>query len=61
MPGSDLRLFLCIGVTRAWSQSSGSLGVFYDCWKMCVIIGAISAAVSLRTLAGSSSGPVALF
>ena len=28
--------------------------------EKCVIIGAISAAVSLRTLAGSSSGPVAL-
>ena len=56
-----MRLFLCIGVTRAWSQSSGSLEVLYDCCKICVIIGAISAAVSLRTLAGNSSGPVALF
>ena len=32
-----------------------------DCWKMCVMMGAICSAVSLRTLAGSSSGPVALF
>ena len=35
--------------------------MFYDCWKMCVMMGAICSAVSLRTLAGSSSGPVALF
>ena len=35
--------------------------MLYDCWKMCVIMGAICSAVSLRTLAGSSSGPVALF
>ena len=35
--------------------------MLYDCWKMCVMMGAISSAVSLRTLAGSSSGPVALF
>ena len=33
----------------------------YDCWKMCVMMGAICSAVSLRTLAGSSSGSVALF
>ena len=35
--------------------------VVHDCWKMCVMMGAICSAVSLRTLAGSSSGPVALF
>ena len=35
--------------------------MLYDCWKMCVMMGAISSAVSLRMLAGSSSGPVALF
>ncbi len=35
--------------------------VLYDGWKMCVMMGAICSAVSLRTLAGSSSGPVALF
>ena len=32
-----------------------------DCWKNWVIMGAICSAVSLRTLAESSSGPVALF
>ena len=48
-------------MTSAWSQSFGSLPVLYDCWKMCVMMGAICSAVSLRTLAGSSSGPVALF
>ena len=31
LAGSDLRLFLCIGVTSAWSQSSGSLEVLHDC------------------------------
>ena len=35
--------------------------MLYDCWKMCVMMGAICSAVSLRTLAGSSSGQVALF
>ena len=35
--------------------------MLYDCWKMCVMMGAICSAVSLRTLAGSSSGPVSLF
>ena len=35
--------------------------MLYDCWKMCVMMGAICSAVSLRTLAGSSCGPVALF
>ena len=35
--------------------------MLYDCWKMCVMMGAICSAVSLRTLAGCSSGPVALF
>ena len=35
--------------------------MLYDCWKMCVMMGAICSAVSLRTLPGSSSGPVALF
>ena len=35
--------------------------MLYDCWKMCVMMGAICSAVSFRTLAGSSSGPVALF
>ena len=35
--------------------------MLYDCWKMCVMMGAICSAVPLRTLAGSSSGPVALF
>ena len=35
--------------------------MLYDCWKMCVMIRAICSAVSLRTLTGSSSGPVALF
>ena len=35
--------------------------MLYDCWKMCVMMGAICSAASLRTLAGSSSGPVALF
>ena len=40
----------------------GSVLVLYDCWKMCVMMGAICSAISLRTLAGSSSGPVvALF
>ena len=50
-----------MGVTNACSQSLGGLPVLYDCWKMCVMMGAICFAVSLRTLAGSSSGPVALF
>ena len=35
--------------------------MLYDCWKMCVMMGAICSAAFLRTLAGSSSGPVALF
>ena len=38
--------------------------MLYDCWKMCVMMWAICSAVSLkklRTLAGSSSGPVDLF
>ena len=48
-------------MTSACSQSLGSLPVLYDCWKMCVMMWAICSAVSLRTLAGSSSGPVALF
>ena len=34
--------------------------MLYDCWKIWVMMGAICFAVSLRTLAGSSSGPVAL-
>ena len=38
-----------------------SVPVVYDCWKMCVMMGAICSAVSLRTLAVSSSGQVALF
>ena len=50
-----------MGVTNACSQSLGSLPVFYDCWKILVMMGAICFAVPLRTLAGSSSGPVALF
>ena len=53
--------FLCMGVTNACSQSTGSFPVSYDCWKVLVIMGAICFAVSLRTLAGSSSGPVVLF
>ena len=53
--------FLCIDVTSAWSQSIGSLHLLNNCWKMCVIIGAISSAVSFRILDGSSSGSVALF
>ena len=53
-------LFLCIGVTNACSQSFGSLHVLYDCWKIWVMMGAICFAVSLRTLAGSSSGSIAL-
>ena len=35
--------------------------MLYDCWKMYVMTGAICSAVSLRTIAGSSYGPVALF
>ena len=35
--------------------------MLYDCWKMCVMMGAICSGVSLRSLAGSSSGLVALF
>ena len=35
--------------------------MLYDCWKICVMMGAICSAVSLMTLAGSSSVPVALF
>ena len=50
-----------MGVTNACSQSLGSFPVLYDCWNIWVIMGAICFAVSLRTLAGSSSGPVALF
>ena len=53
--------FLCIGVTNACSQSLGSLHVSYDCWKIWVMMGAICFTVSLRTLAWSSPGPVALF
>ena len=53
--------FLCTGVTNACSQSLGSLPVLYDCWNILVMMGAICFAVSLRTLAGSSSGPVALY
>ena len=30
--------------------------MLYDCWKMCVMMGTICSAVSLMTLAGSSSG-----
>ena len=52
---------LCMGVNNACSQSLGSFPVLYDCWKIWVMMGAICFAVSLRTLAGSSSGPVALF
>ena len=29
--------------------------MLYDCWKICVMMGAICSAVSFRTLAGSSS------
>ena len=54
------RVFLWIGVTSAWSQSLGSLPVLYDCWKMCVMMGAICSAVSW-TLAVSLSGPVLSF
>ena len=50
-----------MGVTNACSQSLGSLPVLYDIWKIWVMMGAICFAVSLRTLAGSSSGSVALF
>ena len=50
-----------MGVTNACSQLLGSLPVLYDCWKIWVMMGAICFAVSLRTMAGSSSGPVALF
>ena len=35
--------------------------MLHDCWKILVIMGAICFAVSLRTLAESSSRPVALF
>ena len=49
--------FLCMRVTNACSQSLESFPVSYNCWKICVIMGAICFAVSLRTLAGSSSGP----
>ena len=35
--------------------------MLYDCWMMCVMMGVICSEISLRTLAGSSSGPVALF
>ena len=35
--------------------------MLYDFWKMCVMMEDICSAVSLRTLAGSLSGPVALF
>ena len=45
-----------VGVTSALSQSLGSLLVLCGCWKICVMMGAICSAV-----AGSSSGPVALF
>ena len=61
LAGSDVWLFLCIGVTNACSQPLESLPVWYDCWKIWVMMGAICFAVSLRTLAGGSSGPVALF
>ena len=50
-----------MGVINAYCQPLGSLSVLYDCWKIWVMMGAICFAVSLRTLAGSSSGPVALF
>ena len=50
-----------MGVTNAWSQSLGSFPVLYVCWKIWVMMGAICFAVYLGTLAGSSSGPVALF
>ena len=46
-----------MGVTNVCNQSLGSLPVLYDCWKIWVMMGAICLAVSLRTLAGSSSGP----
>ena len=39
----------------------GSLLVLYDCWKMGVMMGGhlfCSRPLSLKTLAGSSSGPV---
>ena len=29
----------------------------YDCWKMCVMMGAICSAVSLRTLTGGQTKP----
>ena len=36
--------------------------LYYDCLEgVCVMMGATCSAVSLRTLAGSLSGPVALF
>ena len=54
-------LFLCMEVTNACSQSLGSIPGLYDCWKIWVMMGAICFAVSLRTLTGSSSGPLALF
>ena len=50
-----------MGLTNACSQSLGSFPGSYDCWKICVIMEAICFAVSLKTLAGGSSGPVALF
>ena len=48
-------------VTNACSQSLGSLPVLDDCLKIWVMMGAICFEVYLRTLAESSSGPVALF
>ena len=50
-----------MGVNNTCSQSSGSVPVSCDYWTMWVITGGICFAVSLRALAGSLSGPVALF
>ena len=49
-----------IGVTSTLSQSFGEFACVV--WLLeDVMMGAICSTVSLRTLAGSSSGPVALF
>lgn len=50
-----------MGLMLASRQSSGHSPVSYDLVNICFKIGAHSAAVSLSTLLGSSSGPEALF
>ena len=50
-----------MGVMLARNQECGSSPVMSDFWKIRLRAGANSLAASWRILAGTSSGPVALF